>query len=468
MSATAPRPVQPRQIDTLIQARWIVPVEPENVALEHHALAIDDGEILAILPVDEARQRYQARETTLLPQHVLLPGLVNLHTHAAMSLLRGYADDKPLMSWLQDHIWPAENRHVSHRFVRDGTLLAAAEMLRGGVTCFSDMYFFPGATAEATLKTGIRAALGLVVFEFPSTYASDADDYLAKGLALRDRLREEPTISFCLAPHAPYTVANRTFERIAMLAAQLDLPIHTHLHETRGEIEESLRLYGMRPLQRLHRLGLTGSGLIAAHGVYLEAEEIALLAEQGATIAHCPTSNMKLASGIASIATAIKQGVNIGLGTDGAASNNRLDMFQEMRHAALLAKVSTMDASVLPAHEVLRMATLNSARALGLGDRIGSLLPGKLADLCAVSLNDWILQPCFDPVSHLVYVAGREQVSHVWVGGEKRLINATLSGQDMTELMDIAALWQNSLSASRYTARLDSVRSPDDRTIPRS
>lgn len=440
-----------RQIDTLIEARWIVPVEPENVVLENHALAIDDGEILSVVPIDDARRRYRARDTTVLPHHVLLPGLVNLHTHAAMSLMRGYADDKSLMTWLQDHIWPAESRHLSPRFVRDGTLLAALEMLRGGVTCFNDMYFFPEAAAEAALEAGIRVALGLVTFEFPSAYASDADDYIAKGLAVRDRLRDEPTISFCLAPHAPYTVSDKTFERVATLSAQLDIPVHTHLHETRDEMGDSLRLHGMRPLQRLYRLGLTGSGMIAAHGIHLESDEIALLAEQGVTIAHCPTSNMKLASGIAPIATAIRQGVNVGLGTDGAASNNRLDMFHEMRHAALLAKVASMDASALPAHEALRMATLNGARALGLGNRIGSLLPGKLADLCAVSFEDWILQPCFDPISHLVYVAGREQVSHVWVGGVKRLIDATLADFNMTKLIELSALWQNSLNAHRRT-----------------
>ena len=445
VSSTVPR----RRIDALIQARWIVPVEPQELVLENHALAIDEGEILAILPVEEAERRYQARRTTTLPQHVLMPGLVNLHTHAAMSLLRGYADDRPLMTWLRDHIWPAENRHVSAKFVHDGTLLAAAEMLRGGTTCFGDMYFFPEATATAAIKAGIRAALGLVALEFPSAYASDADDYLAKGLAVRDRLREEAAISFCLAPHAPYTVADRTFERIVTLSAQLDLPVHMHLHETKDEIEQSLRLHGLRPLRRMQRLGVLGAGLIAAHGIHLGGDEIELLAEQGVSIAHCPTSNMKLASGMAPIASALNQGVNVGLGTDGAASNNRLDMFQEMRHAALLGKVAAMDAAALPAHQVLRMATLNGAIALGLGDRIGSLLPGKLADLCAVWLGDWIMQPCFDPISHLIYVAGREQVSHVWVGGEERLIDATLIRQNMTELADLAALWQNPVSATR-------------------
>ena len=443
-------PANLQQIDSLIEARWIVPVEPENVVLVNHALAIDRGEIAAILPIEQARQCYRAKQTTVLAQHVLLPGLVNLHTHAAMSLLRGYADDKPLMAWLKDHIWPAEAKHVSAQFVRDGTLLAAAEMLRGGVTCFSDMYFFPEAAAQAALEAGIRVALGLVVFEFPSAYGSDADDYLAKGLAIRDQLHEEPRISFCLAPHAPYTVSDRTFERLAILAAQLDIPIHTHLHETQQEIEESLRHYGMRPLHRLQRHGIIGPNLIAAHCVHLTDDEIGLLAEQGVTIAHCPTSNMKLASGIARIQEAKKQGINIGLGTDGAASNNRLDMFQEMRHAALLGKVAAMDASALPAYQVLRMATLNGARALGLENRIGSLLPGKLADLCAVSFEDSMLQPCFDPISHLVYVAGRESVSHVWVGGEQRLIDATLVCPNMTVLKELAALWQNSLCAAKH------------------
>lgn len=439
----------PRRVDCLIYARWIVPVEPAGVVLRDHALVVDAGEIVAILPATDAAQRYCGGEETVLSDHVLLPGLVNLHTHAAMSLLRGYADDKPLMTWLQDCIWPAENRHVSEKFVRDGTLLGAAEMLCGGITCFGDMYFFPAAAAESALRLGIRAALGLVTFEFPSPYASDADDYLDKGLAVRDRLRDEPTLSFCLAPHAPYTVSDRTFERVARLAAQLDLPIHLHLHETRGEIEDSLHDHGIRPLQRLQRLGLLDAGLIAAHGVHLQPDEMALLAEQGASIAHCPTSNMKLASGIAQIAAAIQYGVNVGLGTDGAASNNRLDMFQEMRQAALLGKVAAMDAAVLDAHTVLRMATLNGARALGLDARIGSLRPGKLADLCAVSLGDWNMQPCFDPVTHLAYVAGRTQVSHVWVGGKKRVVNGTLQGIDMTELVAATALWQNALQSSR-------------------
>jgi 5-methylthioadenosine/S-adenosylhomocysteine deaminase len=435
----------PLSIDTLIEARWIIPIEPHGLTLENHAVAIQGGRILAVLPTEEARQRYRARQTVSLPQHVLLPGLVNLHTHAAMTLLRGYADDIELMDWLNKKIWPAEARHVSPKFVHDGTLLACAEMLRGGITCFSDMYFYPEAAAAAALRLGMRAALGILTIEFPTAYAADADDYLTKGLATRDVLRDEPLISFCMAPHAPYTVSDRSFERIATLAAQLDLPIHVHIHETRDEIKESLKQYGIRPLERLYRLGLLGPNLIAVHAVHLEPGEIFLLAEQGCSVAHCPTSNMKLSSGIAPISAMARQGVRIGLGSDGAASNNRLDLFREMNHAALLAKVASGDATSLDSHSVLRMATLDGATALGLEQRIGSLVAGKLADLCAVRLDDSSLQPCYEPASHLVHVAGREHVSHVWVAGEERVINATLKGLESAELLDLANFWHNKL-----------------------
>ncbi len=437
----------PLLVDTLIEARWIIPIEPQGVTLEQHALAIDGGRILDLLPAAEVRLRYQARQTVCLPHHVLLPGLINLHTHAAMTLLRGYADDMVLMDWLNQRIWPAESRHISTDFVRDGTLLACAEMLRGGVTCFNDMYFHPEAAAEAALRLGMRASLGILTIEFPTVYAADADDYLSKGLAVRDTLRDEQLISFCMAPHAPYTVADRSFEHIVTLAAQLDLPIHIHLHETQAEIDESLKQYGVRPLERLYRLGLLGPNLIAVHAVHLEPGEIALLAEQGCNVAHCPTSNMKLSSGISPVAAMLKAGVRVGLGSDGAASNNRLDLFREMNHAALLAKVASGDATALDAHAVLRMATLNGAAALGLDQRIGSLLPGKQADLCAVSLGDPSMLPCYDPASHLVHVVGREHVSHVWVAGQTRVANGELQGIDMTELLDIANLWHNKTCA---------------------
>ena len=434
-------------IDLLIEPRWLIPVKPHGVVLEGHAVAVSDGKIIDVLPVQTALARYRPTRRVHLPGQVLIPGLVNLHTHAAMTLLRGIADDLPLMDWLKTRIWPAEARHVSAAFVRDGTLLACAEMLRGGITCFNDMYFFPEAAAEAAQSIGMRAVLGMVIIEFPTAYATDADDYISKGLAVRDRLRGNPLISFCMAPHAPYTVADKTFERIATLSAQLDLPIHLHVHETLGEIEQGLAQHGVRPIERLNHLGLLGPGLIGVHAVHLDEREIALLTENNCAVAHCPTSNMKLASGAAPIARLSKHGMRIGLGTDGAASNNRLDLFQEMRHAGLLAKVTTGDATVLSAHELLRMATLNGAAALGMEDRIGSIEIGKAADLCAIRLDTLETHPCFDPASHLVYAAGREHVSHVWVNGVLQVENGLLRGCDTSRLLDAVNLWQNKLTA---------------------
>ena len=433
------------EVDSLIDARWVIPIEPHGVVLERHALVMKAGVIVDLLPQAAARRRYRAREIVSLPHHVLMPGMVNLHTHAAMTLLRGYADDLPLMDWLQQHIWPAEARHVSPAFVREGSLLACAEMLRGGITCFNDMYFYPEATAEAALRLGMRASLGILTLEFPTAYAKDADDYLAKGLATRDVYRDEPLLSFCMAPHAPYTVSDRSFEQVSMLAAQIDAPIHVHVHETQAEIAESLKRHGVRPLERLRRLGLLGSHLIAVHAVHLEPSEIELLSLNAVRIAHCPVSNLKLASGIAPVAALLQAGVRVGLGTDGAASNNRLDLFREMNYAALLAKGVSGDAAVLNAHTALRMATLEGAASLGLEDRIGSLLPGKQADLCAIRLDDALHQPCFDPATHLVHVMGREQVSHVWVAGKQRVNEGNLLDIEQSELIDMARLWQNNL-----------------------
>lgn len=420
-------------------------MEPGTTVLSGHSVVVSGRRILAVAPTAECETAYDTATRVELPDHVLIPGLVNLHTHAAMSLLRGIADDLALMDWLRRRIWPAETRHVSAQFVRDGTLLACAEMLRGGVTCFNDMYFFPGAAAEAALRLGMRAVLGIVVIEFPTPFASDADDYIAKGLAARDEHRGEPLISFSMAPHSPYTVSDRSFARVLTLAQQLDIPIHVHLHETLDEIRQSMALHGVRPLERLRRLGLAGPHLLAVHGVHLEANEIDLLARSGCSLVHCPTSNMKLASGAAPVASALAAGIKLGLGTDGAASNNRLDILQEVRHAALLGKLTSGDATALDAHAVLRMATLDGATALGLGDEIGSIRPGKQADMCAICLSTPETRPCYDPVSHLVHVAGREHVSHVWIAGHLCVQDHRLLQIHNTELLDIASLWQNRL-----------------------
>jgi 5-methylthioadenosine/S-adenosylhomocysteine deaminase len=430
----------------LIRPRWVVPVEPAGAVLAEHAVAVRDGRIEAVLPASDARGRFAGYEEISLARHALIPGLVNAHTHAAMSLMRGLADDLPLMRWLEEHVWPAEARHVSAQFVADGTRLACAEMLRGGITCFNDMYFFPEASLESALAAGLRSAHGVIVIEFASAYAADPADYLRKGLALRDRMREEPRASFCLAPHAPYTVSDETLKKVATLSAELDLPVHIHLHETEHEIERSVAEHGVRPLERLRRLGLVSPALIAVHAVHLEPGERELLARHGCSVVHCPSSNLKLASGFAPVAALLAAGVNVALGTDGAASNNRLDLFQEMRTAALLAKAVARDAEALPAHAALRAATLNGAQALGIAQRIGSIEPGKAADLVAVDLGALELAPCYDPVSHLVYAAGREQVTHVWVDGEPRLDGGRLVGEAFEHLDARVHLWQNSLA----------------------
>lgn len=434
-----------RSVDTLLEARWIIPVETENVLTEH-TIAINNGLIEAILPTSEADSRYDSPNHVRLDTHAIIPGLINLHTHAAMTLMRGMADDLPLMAWLKHHIWPAESRYVDTGFVRDGTMLACAEMLKGGITCFNDMYFFPQAVADVVLECGIRAGIGLVVNGMVSAYASDVDDYINRGLEIRDHYSPYPLLTFCLAPHAPYSVNDQTLTKIMVLAEQLEIPIQIHLHESREEIQNSLAQYGVSPLIRLHRLGLVSHRLIAAHMVHLADSEIELFCEYGGHMAHCPTSNLKLASGIAPIEKLLRKGINIGMGTDGAASNNRLDMFAEMRLAALLAKGYSDNAEAVPAHQALRMATLNGARAMGLDQITGSLLPGKAADITAVDFSSSSLSPCFDPVSHLVYVAGREHVSHVWVNGRLLLDQGELVTLDEPVIIERARHWQHRLA----------------------
>ena len=439
--------------------RWIVPIEPAGVVLEQHAVAIDAGVILAVLPVEKARQRYAPHSETILPDHALTPGLVNLHTHAAMSLLRGLGDDLPLMTWLNTRIWPVEQALLSWEFVLAGTRLACLEMLRGGTTCFSDMYFFPEAAAVAARDIGMRANLGLTVIDFPTAAGSDADDYLDRGLAMYDRLRDDALLSFAFAPHAPYTISDATFSRIVMLAGQTGLPIQIHVHETTTEIREEEARHGCRPITRLERLGLVGPTLTAVHAVHLNAWEIALFAERGVTIAHCPASNLKLASGIVPIARYLDAGVAIGIGTDGSASNNRLDMPAEMRLAALLAKGESGRADAFGAHAVLHAATLAGARAFGLDARIGSIVAGKEADLTAFDLSSLDYQPIFDVASHLIFVAGREAVSDVWVRGEpvvqKRQFVKQGARHAETEGASDIALWQNRVR-SRLDLQLDS------------
>jgi len=433
-------------VETLISARWVVPVVPRGAVLADHSVAIDRGRIVEVLPSALARSKFEPVQHVQLPRHVVMPGLVNAHAHAAMCLLRGTGDDLPLSRWLQERIWPLEQALVSDGFVYDGARHAAAEMLRAGITCCNDMYFFPEASARAFADVGMRCVVGIIAMELPSAYATDADDCLRKGLRTRDALRGEPLVSFTLAPHAPYTVPDATLSRIAMLAEELDLPVQTHLHETASEIADSVQRHGERPLARLARLGLVTERLLAVHAVHLQPDEIALLAQRGASVAHCPSSNLKLASGIAPVAALLRQRVAVAFGTDGAASNNRLDLLAEMRLAALLAKGAGLDASILPAWQALECATVGAAAALGLQDRIGSIEAGKQADLIAIDLSDLETQPCFDVVSQLIYCAGREHVCSAWVAGARVLADRRLMrGErelDVGSIAAAAASWQ--------------------------
>ena len=432
-------------IAALLNARWIVPVEPEGQVLEHHALAMEAGRILAILPQAEAAVRYDPQTCLNLDRHALLPGLINAHTHASMTLLRGFADDLPLMRWLQDHIWPVETRWVDPEFVRDGSRLAMAEMLRGGVTCFNDMYFFPEVTAAVARECGMRACVGLIAVDFPTAYARNLDEYLDKGLALHAELRAEPRLHTAFAPHAAYTVSAPALERIGRLAADLAMPVHIHLHETAAEVADFQARHGCRPLARLEQLGLLSPRLLAVHMTQLEPAEIDRLAQAGAHVAHCPESNLKLASGFCPTARLDAAGVNVAIGTDGAASNNDLDVFGELRTAALLGKGVAGDPAVLPAARALRMATLNGARALGLADEIGSLEPGKAADLIAVDLSQPETEPVYHPISQLVYTASRHQVTDVWVAGQRLLANRRLTTLNLDEILQRARGWRDKI-----------------------
>nr|VFK65739.1 MAG: Cytosine/adenosine deaminase [Candidatus Kentron sp. UNK]VFK71544.1 MAG: Cytosine/adenosine deaminase [Candidatus Kentron sp. UNK] len=430
-----------QHIDSLIHAGWIVPVEPEGVVLKDHAVAIRGGEILSVLPMQEADQRYLPEARYSFPNHVLIPGLINAHTHAAMTLFRGMASDLPLMPWLHEHIWPAETRWVSEEFVYDGARLAVAEMLRGGVTCFNDMYFFPDEVARAALDAGIRAVLGLIILDLSTVWAGNGAEYLAKGREVHDRYRRETLIRTALAPHAPYSVSDASLEQVGILADELDIPIHMHVHETVDEINHSLEQHKERPLARIRRLGLLSPRLLAVHMTHLDETDLQSFLASGAYVAHCPESNLKLASGLCPVERLMDAGVTVALGTDGCASNDDLDMLGEMRAATLLAKGMANSASSLPAARVLGMATLDGAKALGLGDTIGSLRPGKVADIVAIDLDTIETQPVYDPISQLVYAANRQQVTDVWVAGRQVLKGRVLTGLDVAETIRRARAW---------------------------
>ncbi len=434
-------------IDLLVFPKWLVPIEPAGVALTEHAMAVADGRIVDILPADFARQTYAPRDTLNLPDHAVMPGMVNGHTHSAMALMRGIADDLPLMDWLNHHIWPAEGAVVSRAYCVDGVRLACAEMIRSGTTCFNDMYFFPDATAEVAAATGMRAMIGLLLIDFPTAWASDADEYIRKGLDVYENdIRRQPLLRAAFAPHAPYTVSDGPLLKIRALATELGLPIHMHVHETADEVDQAVASPdARRPLARLKALDLLGPDFIAVHMTQLSDEEIADCGRLGVSIAHCPESNLKLASGIAPIAKLIAAGANVMVGTDGAASNNDLDMFAELRTAALLAKGSSGDPRAVPAAVALKLATINGAKALGLDAEIGSLTVGKSADFIAIDLNHASTTPVYDVISTLAYAVGRDQVTDVFVAGRALMRDRRLLTLDEPAVLAKAAEWREKI-----------------------
>ncbi len=431
----------PGQADLIVHARWIIPIEAGEKVLNQHALVVRDGLIIDLLPSDQTAGRWQAAQTLTLDQHALMPGLVNAHTHAAMNLFRGLADDLPLMTWLEQHIWPAEGKFISEQFVHDGTRFAAAEMIRSGTTCFADMYFFPDAIARAAVEAGLRATVFSPILDFPTPMGQGPDDYLKLALAAHDSWRHEALVNIGFGPHAPYTVSDEPLQKLLTWAEELDAPIMMHVHETAFEVHSASESSGKRPLQRLHELGLLSPRLLAVHMTQLNEDEIRLVADTGTSVVHCPESNLKLASGFCPVEALRQAGVNLALGTDGAASNNDLDMLGELRTAALLAKGVAAAADALPAAAALEMATLGGARALGLDQQIGSLVRGKQADMIAIDLGAVETQPLFDPLAQIVYSAGRHQVTHSWVAGRCLMAERELKTLNEARVLRDAHNW---------------------------
>ena len=434
--------------DLVVKARWILPVEPAGRVFENHAVVVTGGRIVAITPC-AALSEYPAREVMDRPDHVLIPGLVNAHTHAAMTLFRGIGGGHNVDDWLRQLIWPLESRLVDADFIADGTELAIAEMLLGGVTCFADMYFHPDVTAQVAARSGIRACIGLPVLEQPTGWAQGLDEYLERSLELRDRYRSDPLIDTCFAVHSPSLTQDSTLSRLRTLADQLQSLVMIHLLESPSERARETRRHGRGPLERLESAGLVNDLLLAVHCVQADTAEIGRLSLAGASIVHCPASNLKLASGIAPVPEMIDAGLNVALGTDGAASNDSLDVLGEARLAALLAAGVTGRPNAITPAMALEMATLAGARALGIAETTGSLASGKWADIACLKLAGPRADPVLDVAASILNAAGRSAVTDVWVAGRPLVTDGRLSRIDVTALGERARRWGTRVLAAR-------------------
>lgn len=437
-----------KNVDLIIHAGAIATINIHNQILTNHSIIIQNSHILDIIPTECCNDRYSSTNTFDLPEHVLMPGLINAHGHAAMSLMRGLADDYALMDWLNDYIWPIEQKFVSAEFVLDGTELAIAEMLRSGTTCFSDMYFYPEVAAKCAEDIGIRAQFTSPIFDFPSNWGSGPDDYLNKGKALIEEYKHSNLINICFGPHAPYTVSDAPMLQVKALATELNVGVHIHLHETQFEVDTAIEETGLRPIQRLQKLGLFNPSLQTVHMTSLTPEDIDIVASSGASVIHCPESNLKLASGMTPIQQCIDAGINVALGTDGAASNNGLNMFSEMRTAAMLAKTVANDPTAVNAEQALRLATINGAKALGIDHITGSLEIGKAADIIAIDFSALEMQPLYHITSQLVYTHPSQNVTHSWVAGKTLMADKKLLSINESDVIKRAKQWQLKLQSS--------------------
>ncbi len=434
-------------VDSITYASFIIPVVPKGEILTDHAVVVKDGKILAIAPQQFCDENFYSNDNQIFESHVIMPGLINAHGHAAMTLFRGLADDLPLMEWLSDHIWPAEGKWVSEEFVYDGTKLAIAEMIRSGTSCFSDMYFFPEKAAKAAVEMGIRAQLCCPILDFPTAWGAGPEEYITKTMALHEQYRNNDSIQIAFGPHAPYTVSDAPLEKIKKLAIENKMQVQIHLHETQFEIDEALQHSGLRPIERLANIGLIGQDLSlqCVHMTALDEQDITILQNSNVHIIHCPESNLKLASGFCETDKLLKKNINVALGTDGAASNNDLDMFGEMRTAALIAKPVAKDASAFNAITAIEAATINGAKALSIDHLTGSLEPGKSADFIAIDLNKLNSRPSYNIHSDIVYSINSQQVSNHWIQGKQLLKNGKFVDIDESAILKNAQAWANKI-----------------------
>ncbi len=427
----------------IVRTQYLITMNKKDEIIENGAVVVEEGRIKDIAEFTEILKKYKEPSIPIYgnSHSVLMPGFINTHTHAAMVLFRGIADDLPLKQWLTEHIWPREAKFLSPEFVYDGTLLASLEMLKSGTTTFNDMYFFTESIAEASKKLGIRAVIGQGVLDFPTASGKGADEYLKKAEEFIEKYGSDELITPAIAPHAIYTCSRETLLKSKELALKNSVPIHIHLSETFHEVEECIKEHGKRPVKYLDEIGFLEGKITAAHSVWLDDEEINIMAERGIGVSHCIESNLKLSSGIAPVARMIKKGVKVSMGTDGAASNNNLDLLEEISIAAKVQKGITADPTVLDVKTCMKMLTVWAAESLGIESETGSIEIGKKADMILLNLRKPHLQPVYDIYSTIIYSAKASDIEDVFVNGIPVILNGRHQFVDEDEIIDKALWW---------------------------